>query len=71
MQTPRALPEIVAALPELNPRQVQATVYNAVTRGFAANLRAAEGRKCGGLFVAVQPDTPMQTQFDQLLDVWK
>jgi hypothetical protein len=70
LQTPRSMPELIAALPDLRPRQVQATVYNVVTRGHAVNLRAADGRKCGGLFVALQPDAPMQPRFDLLIDAW-
>lgn len=71
MQTPRTMPELCSALPALPAGQVRATVYNAVTRGHATNLRASEGRKCGGLFVATHDPAPMRPEFAGLVGAWR
>ena len=71
IESPRTIPELAGELPDVGLRKIQATVYNAVTRGRAQNLKIEQGRKCGGLFVSVAPDRQMEPQFAGLLGVWR
>ena len=68
---PRTVPQIKAALPEVPKAKIETALWNACKRGLAVNLWSDKGRKCGGLFVAVEQRAPIRAEFSALCEVWK
>jgi hypothetical protein len=70
LEKPRTISAVQRALPDVCPRSVDAAVHNATRRGLAVNLRAGEGRKRGGLFVATRRSSGAPC-FEALTEVWR
>ena len=69
IQEPHTMPELAAALPDIPRRQIECAISNAVQRKAVTNLRAGEGRKCGGLYVV--NESRIEPRFDELLRAWR